>query len=154
MKQHSSSILSQKFPLPDVRGCGIRMGGFSLLELMAVLLVLSALAFSLFFKTQTLSNQQHALDVTHQMKEADNQLRQFAAQNGRLPCPDTGSDGSEDCGAGAAKGFLPYITLGLATTQYKFGEIPMRYGVYRNATADADLAAGVARHGGIGVSHQ
>ena len=74
MKQQTPSIWSQQFPPPDIRSSCIRMGGFSLLELMAVLLVLSALAFSLFFKTQTLSNQQHALDVTHQMPFTANAL--------------------------------------------------------------------------------
>jgi type II secretory pathway pseudopilin PulG len=119
--------------------------GFTMLELMAILLALSALAFVLFYKTQSLFSQQQALDVAHQMAEADQQLQRFAAQYGRLPCPDTGTDGIEDCGSGAAKGFLPYRTLGLATKQYRFGEIPLRYGVYRNATDDADLAVATSR---------
>lgn len=139
---HISSIHNR--PKPGVPS-RCRSGGFTLLEVMVVLMAVSALAFTLFIKTQSVSDQQQALDASHQMAVADAQLRQFAAQNGRLPCPDTGTDGVEDCGGSAAKGFLPYKTLGLATTQYKFGEIPMRYGVYRNATPDADLAVSTVR---------
>lgn len=117
-----------------------RAGGFTLLELMVVLLALSAVAYALVSRTQSVSNRQQALDTAHQLAVADAQVRQFAAANGRLPCPDTGVDGVEDCGAGAAKGFLPYKTLGLASTQYVFGEVPLRYGVYRNSGATADLA--------------
>lgn len=40
----------------------------------------------------------------------------FALRNGRIPCPDTGSDGVEDISSGScanAEGMLPWATLGV-----------------------------------------
>lgn len=117
--------------------------GFSLLELAAVLALLSGLVFALLYKTSDVSIQTALQSTDSALKAADEQLRQFAAWNGRLPCPDTDGDGLEDCGGGAQKGDLPYRTLKLAAIGYEVGEQggrSLRYGVYRNAAADADLA--------------
>lgn len=117
--------------------------GFSLLELAAVLALLSGLVFALLYKTSDVSIQTALQSTDSALKAADEQLRQFAAWNGRLPCPDTDGDGLEDCGGGAQKGDLPYRTLKLAAIGYEVGEQggrSLRYGVYRNAAADADVA--------------
>ncbi|HBB78326.1 MAG TPA: hypothetical protein DC050_08190 [Pseudomonas sp.] len=117
--------------------------GFSLLELAAVLALLSGLVFALLYKTSDVSIQTALQSTDSALTAADEQLRQFAAWNGRLPCPDTNGDGFEDCGSGAQKGDLPYRTLRLAAIGYEVGEQggrALRYGVYRNAAADADLA--------------
>lgn len=119
-----------------------------MLELAAVLALLSGLVFALLYKTSDVSIQTALQSTDSALKTADEQLRQFAAWNGRLPCPDTNGDGLEDCGSGAQKGDLPYRTLRLAAIGYEVGEQggrALRYGVYRNAAADADLAVKVER---------
>ncbi|MBA1264288.1 prepilin-type N-terminal cleavage/methylation domain-containing protein [Stutzerimonas stutzeri] len=117
--------------------------GFSLLELAAVLALLSGLVFALLYKTSDVSIQTALQSTDSALKAADEQLRQFAAWNGRLPCPDTDGDGLENCNGSTQKGDLPYRTLKLAAIGYEVGEQggrALRYGVYRNAAAEADLA--------------
>lgn len=116
--------------------------GFSLLELAAVLALLSGLVFALLYKTSDVSIQTTLQSTDSALRAADEQVRQFAVWNGRLPCPDTDGNGLEDCGGGTQKGYLPYRTLGLAVIGYEAGEQgsrALRYGVYR-AAADSDLA--------------
>jgi len=125
-----------------------RSRGFTLLELAALLAVLSGLVFALLYKTTDVSIQQALQNTDAALTAADQQLRQFAAWNGRLPCPDTDADGIENCAAGVTKGTLPYRTLGLAAVGYEVGEQggrALRYGVYRNASIDADLAVAAER---------
>lgn len=125
-----------------------RAGGFSLLELLAVLALLAGMSTTLLYKTLSVSMQVTQHNTESAMASADAQLRQFAAWNGRLPCPDTSGDGVENCGAGMQKGSLPYRTLGLAAIGYFTGEQgdqALRYGVYRNPTANADLGVKAER---------
>ncbi len=125
------------------RPFGRRPRGFTLLELAVVLATLGALIFAITYATQYVADERMQLAARKSLQLADRQLAQFAALNGRLPCPDIDRDGVEDCGGGD-KGFLPYRTLGVAGSGYDAGGIPMRYGVYRRAngteTLDADLA--------------
>ncbi|NKN32380.1 hypothetical protein [Marichromatium bheemlicum] len=67
---------------------------------------------------------------------ADRQLLQFMVRERRLPCPDRDGDGEEDCSGGHAKGYLPYLTLGMAARRYSPGEVPLLYGVYRSGGND------------------
>lgn len=122
--------------------------GFSLLELTVALALLSGLGFALLYKTTDVSVQVAQQNTESALAAADEQLRQFAAWNGRLPCPDTTGNGIENCSGGAQKGNLPYRTLGLAAVGYTVGEQGSRamiYGVYRNEVADADLAVTAER---------
>ncbi len=123
-----------------------RCQGFTLLELAALLALLAGLVFALLYKTTDVSVQRATQDSTSVLASADAQLRQFAAWHGRLPCPDSNGDGIEDCGS--VKGSLPYRTLGQATIGYTAGEQgarALRYGVYRNAEQNADLAVAAER---------
>ena len=115
-----------------------RQRGFTFLELSAALALTTGLIIALSYKTSDIAVQQANLRSTASLALADQHLREFAARMGRLPCPDSDNNGVEDCQA--SKGTLPYRTLGLAAMGYQQGEIPILYGVYRNATADADLA--------------
>jgi hypothetical protein len=112
-----------------------RQRGFSLIALASILALLSALIVALGYKTSDYFNQSQALDAEALMRVADHQLRQYVLVNGRLPCPDTDGDGlsnggtANDCN-GTQKGNLPYKTLGLTDRHYRFGEVPILYGVY------------------------
>lgn len=133
-----------QFSMAQTRHCR----GFSLLELLAVLALLTGLVSALLYKTLDVSVQVTQQNTETALAAADEQLRQFAAWNGRLPCPDTTGNGIENCSGGGQKGKLPYRTLGLAAVGYTMGEQGSRamiYGVYRNEVADADLAVTAER---------
>lgn len=122
-----------------------QQAGFTLLELSFMLAAMAGLVLVLAYLTADLFAQRQNIDGDRLLRLADAQVREFAARNGRLPCPDTTNDGVENCAAApSVKGFLPYRTLGLATRTYVVGETPLRYGAYRNGKAvganDADLA--------------
>lgn len=122
--------------------------GFSLLELLAVLALLTGLVSALLYKTLDVSVQVAQQNTESALAAADEQLRQFAAWNGRLPCPDITGNGIEDCSGEAQKGNLPYRTLGLAAVGYAVGEQggrALRYGIYRNPGENADLAVTAER---------
>lgn len=122
-----------------------RQHGFTMLELSFILSAMAGLVLVLAYLTTDLFTKRTGMDDDRRLLLADAQVKEFAARNGRLPCPDTTNNGVENCEAGpATKGFLPYRTLGLATQTYVVGETPLRYGVYRRSnltgTSDADLA--------------
>ena len=132
-------------PTPERKAPARRHGGFTMLELSFILSVMAGLIVVLAYLTTDLFSKRQGIDGERLLLLADAQVKEFAARNGRLPCPDTTNDGVEDCGAGAnVKGVLPYRTLGLATQTYVVGETPLRYGAYREASgtlaSDADLA--------------
>lgn len=122
-----------------------RQRGFTLLELASALTLTAGLIFALAYKTVDVTIQRSNQAIAQSLALADEQLRHFAAREGRFPCPDTDANGIEDCQASTAKGYLPYRTLGLAANSYQPGEIPLRYGIYRNAGIDADLAVSADR---------
>lgn len=115
-----------------------RQSGFTILELVAVLALTGGLIFVLAYKTADVAQQRTNQNTTQSLALADQHLREFAARVGRLPCPDSNGTGVEDCSV--SKGTLPYRTLGLVAVGYQQGEIPIRYGVFRNSAAKADLA--------------
>ena len=132
--------------LNPVRPRPRQQAGFTLLELSFMLAAMAGLVLVLAYLTADLFAQRQNIEGEHLLTLADAQVREFAAHKGRLPCPDTNADGVEDCSpAPGTKGFLPYRTLGLSTNTYVVGETPLRYGVYRNSTADADLAVRALR---------
>lgn len=94
-----------------------RRGGFTLVELAVVLVVLAVMTVAM---TSAFSNVNDVRlrDRGRADAEAARQaLRAFVLRQKRLPCPDfTGNgDGREDaaCNAGADIGWLPYETVGL-----------------------------------------
>lgn len=126
-----------------------RQRGFSLWE-MAVLLGLLGVAFVAGFKLlNSLQTSRLAEQRAAQLSAGDRALEGFIAENGRLPCVDTNTDGipgtdpdgKEDCGAIAQKGWLPVVTLGLSASTPARGAARLKYIVYRGAGADLAVAA-------------
>ena len=100
----------------------IKQGGFSLIELAIVLVIVALLSGGLMM---TLSAQQDGMSTSETQRrtqEAQEALLGYVAANGRLPCPASpGTTGNESpLGGGLCThprtGFLPAITLGLTPT--------------------------------------
>ncbi|MCL5796689.1 MAG: type II secretion system GspH family protein [Gammaproteobacteria bacterium] len=99
-----------------------RMKGFTLVE-MAVVVAISGLltagGFQLFASSNDTANYKQ---TQHQMSEIKESLISGYIKTGRLPCPDTGSDGIEDRNANTGacdnngRGFLPHVTLNMANS--------------------------------------
>ena len=118
--------------------------GFSLWELVVILTILAGLITAVLTLAPRLVKRNQSENQLRLLHQVERQLRGFAVANGRLPCPDGDGDGIEDCALGAINA-LPYKTLGLGGADFGLGRIALRYGVYRNAGAGADLAALVDR---------
>jgi len=111
--------------------------GFSLID-MSILMVLigGLIIIAIGIVPQYL--QKIALEESKQaIAKADLAVRGFAVSHGRLPCPATNVGGFEDCTASV--GTLPWKTLDLASASKDSQFISLRYGVYNNAAANANL---------------
>lgn len=116
-----------------------RSRGFSLVELSAVLIALGLVSVLLARFLGTAQEQQREEIGRDLLQRADDALLAFAMVHSRLPCPDNGVDGNEDCSAGQV-GRLPWRTIGLPDARARL----VRYGVLRRpdlvtARFDADL---------------
>ena len=117
--------------------------GFSLVEIGVVLMVLGVLSVGGVAYWRTAGQQRVTVAERDLLGRAEQAMLGFAHAQYRLPCPDTNSDGIEDCGVPGSinhVGGLPWLTLQLpeaAAAQFKFG-------VYRaphvNAWLDTDLS--------------
>mgnify|MGYP003385548630 CR=1 FL=1 len=94
----------------------LKWQGFTLVEMAIVLLVFGLVIGGLMGPLQT---QLESLDRKETVKEIaliKEALIGFALINGRIPCPDTGTDGMEDMSSGNcthAEGTVPWVTLGV-----------------------------------------
>lgn len=99
--------------------------GFTLIELMVVLLVMAILASGLAIPLAAQLNARRAEDARRQLAEVRDALLGFAAAQGRLPCPAIAAGGEEafapggDPGNGECAtfgaGFVPGTALGIAS---------------------------------------
>ncbi|MBF0455502.1 MAG: prepilin-type N-terminal cleavage/methylation domain-containing protein [Magnetococcales bacterium] len=122
------------------------MAGFSLVELsisLAVVGMITAVALSVSTGRNAVEQVAHrsvAKQSMASMKNAEDVVLGFAMRNERLPCPDVDGDGREDCTSLSNKvGTVPYLDIGLSQPFLDGNGNAVRYGVYRNSTAKADL---------------
>lgn len=102
------------------------MRGFTLVELAVVLAVVALLLGALLSPLANQFQRRHVLETKESMNEIKEALTGFAVINGRLPCPDTDSDGVENLNAPpppplppnctALEGVLPWQDLGVPPT--------------------------------------
>lgn len=90
--------------IPLTSYCG---KGFSLVEMAIVLLIVGLLLGGLLPKLNTQINQQRVSETRKQLDEIRSALLGFAVANGRLPCPDTNSDGNEDIATAVITNNIP-----------------------------------------------
>jgi len=98
--------------------CIRKSKGFTLVEIAIVLLVFGLVIGGLMGPLQV---QLESLDRKATVKEIElikESIVGFAIRNGRIPCPDTDSDGAEDISGSACTrvyGNVPWATLGVGT---------------------------------------
>jgi type II secretory pathway pseudopilin PulG len=100
------------------------VGGFSLVEIAVVLLIIAVLTTIVAVPLATQVEQQRISDTQRQLENIREALLGYAMANGRLPCPATStSNGAEAFAPGGSAvngncssfvGFVPSSTLGLA----------------------------------------
>lgn len=120
-----------------------RQRGFTLVQT-AVLMVVMGIGLLLVARLALPPQQRPKLDQTKaELVAVGEVLISFAAARGRLPCPDVNGDGLEGtggiCAPGDVVGKVPYRDLGLPDPVEDQRDLPVRYAVYRNPAATADL---------------
>ncbi len=99
----------------------IRTGGFSLVELAIVLIIVALLLSSLLSPLSAQIDQRNYNETQQQLSGITEALIGFAVANGRLPRPATsatnGAENPVNCGSDAlCTGFIPWSTLGVKKT--------------------------------------
>jgi prepilin-type N-terminal cleavage/methylation domain-containing protein len=118
-----------------------RCGGFSLIELSVVLVLIALLLGSLLVPLGTQVEQRQYTETEKQLEQIKEALTGFALANGYLPCPArSAADGTEDrtgttCTGGKRAGFLPCVTLGVKPSD-SWGNL-YRYSVSANFSNSA-----------------
>ena len=123
-----------------------RCGGFSLIELAVVLLVIALLLGSILVPLGAQIEQRQYTETEKQLEQIKEALIGFALSNGYFPCPAVSSaNGVEDrnvianaCTGGKRVGFLPWVTLGVKPSD-SWGNL-YRYSVSANFTNSAALS--------------
>ena len=93
--------------------------GFTLVEIAVVLFIIVLLVGSILVPLETQVEQRQVSDTEKTLVEIRDALLGFAVANGYLPCPDTGTNGSENINSGT--GYCNTITSGIAC-----GRLPHR----------------------------
>lgn len=122
----------------------ITQRGFSLIEVVVVLMILGLLTWLVSGTYGSAVGGRDRDLAQARGKTVQEAIRAFALNNARLPCPDTVGTGWENCGGGAQIGWTPYRSLGL---EQPADRDRFAYEVYRNAGASADLAVRAERTG-------
>ena len=100
--------------------------GFSLVEMAIALFVIALILGGMLVPLATQVDQRQVSDTEKTLGEIREALIGYAVSKGNLPCPDTGTNGSENFNAatgqcstisgGIAAGRLPYLDLGLGNS--------------------------------------
>jgi prepilin-type N-terminal cleavage/methylation domain-containing protein len=106
-------ILSQLFPFPKKSFVTIQ-GGFSLIEMAIVLVILGFLLGGVMIPLTTQREESQRQATERQLQEIRNALIGFAQTNRRLPCPVSAAN--QGIVVSATNYFVPYVTLGLQGT--------------------------------------
>jgi prepilin-type N-terminal cleavage/methylation domain-containing protein len=118
-----------------VSGIGSRQRGFSLLELVFVLVVIGVLSLLANFAFSGADDVRQRKQAQAQAEVVREALRYYVLANKRLPCPDFNADGYESrdasgtCSQNGEIGYVPYYAIGLTPSD----ENRMTYGVFRAA---------------------
>lgn len=138
-----NEMVGERIRAAALRRAGNRprhVGGFTLLELAVVLVILGTLGMMVSSAFSGAIDSRERERAQADAEAARQAVRAYVRSEKRLPCPDTNGDGREDgigaaCPAGTDLGWLPHASLGLAPPEPR---ARLRYGVYRRSV---DLVA-------------
>jgi len=92
---------------------GMNQYGFTLIEMAIVLLIIGLLLGGLLMPLSERLNVQRYSETEDSLEEIKGAILGFALDQGRLPCPDTSGDGSENTPCVDIEGAIPWVTLGV-----------------------------------------
>lgn len=120
-----------------------RQRGAAALVLAAMMVIFTGTLVGTYYLGSRSASSVARFEQVESLRWAQESITGFAAANGRLPCPASSPDGTENCTAGFAKGWLPTAAIEqFGSTPAARGRMPLRYLAYRGAGvgADPDLA--------------
>jgi type II secretory pathway pseudopilin PulG len=110
--------------------------GYSMVELAVVLAILGVVVGGSLYGVEAWRGRATERAARTTLGIVEDALTYYVLANHRLPCPDTGGDGGEDCGGGTVvEGTVPYGDLGLTEAEARDGwNHPVRYAVLNDLT--------------------
>jgi prepilin-type N-terminal cleavage/methylation domain-containing protein len=115
--------------------------GFTLIEMAIVVVIVGVVISIVSTVLPSLIQSSKIKKAQAILERVDYILQGYVTANGRLPCPDSNSDGIEDRTSGSTPptddtcssyiGTLPYVTLGIGSGVDNW-QNPIRYGVYED----------------------
>jgi prepilin-type N-terminal cleavage/methylation domain-containing protein len=118
-----------------------RLRGFTLLEMAVVMAVIGFIAVLVPRLVSDVATLQSTAKNESPLAVGEAALVGFVLANHRLPCPDVGSDGVEDCAGTARRGKLPYRSLGLPAPVLNRYGFALDYAVVRGGGADLTVVS-------------
>ncbi|MGJ7580322.1 hypothetical protein ACSFA3_09085 [Variovorax sp. RHLX14] len=120
-----------------------RQRGAAALVLAAMMVIFTGTLVATYYLGSRSASSIARFEQVESLRWAQESITGFAAANGRLPCPASSPDGTENCTSGFAKGWLPTAAIEqFGSTPGARGRMPLRYLAYRGvgAGSDPDLA--------------
>lgn len=120
-----------------------RQRGAAALVLAAMMVIFTGTLVGTYYLGSRTSSSIARFEQVESLRWAQESITGFAAANGRLPCPASSPDGTENCTSGFAKGWLPTAAIEqFGSTPAARGRMPLRYLAYRGVGvgSDPDLA--------------
>lgn len=120
-----------------------RQRGAAALVLAAMMVIFTGTLVGTYYLGSQSTSSTARFEQVESLRWAQESITGFAAANGRLPCPASSPDGTENCTSGFAKGWLPTAAIEqFGSTPAARGRMPLRYLAYRGVGvgSDPDLA--------------
>jgi len=130
------ALVKKQRPTKQFRSTTMKISrGFTLVEMAVVLIIIAFLVSGLLVPLSKQLEQKRIQATDECLEQINDALIGFAIISGRLPCPDTDSDGIEDTFCNT-EGELPWATLAINTSHSIDGwGNPLRYRVDQSYTS-------------------
>lgn len=116
-----------------------RQRGAAALVLAAMMVLFTGTLVGTYYLSSRSASSIVRFEQIDSLRWAQESITGFAAANGRLPCPASSPDGTENCTSGFAKGWLPTAAIEqFGSTPAARGRMPLRYLAYRGIGTGPD----------------